>query len=304
MQHLFDLLDIFILNSRRQYPPCRDYDVAFRPFQLISMEQFFLQPDGMPFLEIRTTLGSVLPYDAHFHTQFSVGVILEGQTRFFLDGEPHIARKGDIVLIAPRRVHSCNPINGQPRGYHMLFFDGAWFAENVAAPLWGKCELNVTEPVLTDPALFFEGIRLVDAVRSGLMETDRFLHWLSTVLSRAKALPQTESVRQAGESEAEAFPSLDDAVSCSIAALASKAHMRRESYSRFVRRKTGLPPQAWLHCLRIEKGRFLLRQGKSIAEAALETGYVDQSHFHRMFRRIVCATPGCYQKIRSHLYKK
>lgn len=267
------------------------------------MEQFFLQPDGMPFLEIRTTLDSVMPYDAHFHTNFSVGIILEGQTRFLLDGEPYIAGKGDIVLIAPQRVHNCNPINGQPRGYHMLFFDSAWFADNVAAPLWGTCEVSVTHPVVNDPALFSEGVELVAAVRSGAVKPDMFSQWASSVLSQAGAMPQAEK-RQPGGSKVEAFSCPDDIASCTIAALALKANMRRESYSRFVRRKTGLPPQAWLHCLRIEKGRCLLRQGKTIAEAALETGYADQSHFHRMFRRIVCATPGCYQKIKSHSYKK
>jgi len=273
-------------------------------FHLRNMEQFFLQPDGMPFLEIRTTLGSVLPYDAHFHSHFSVGIILEGQTRFFLGREPHIAHKGDIVLVAPRQVHSCNPVSGQPRGYHMLFWDGAWFAENVTVPLWGRREVSVNHPVITDPALFSQGIGLIEAVRSGAVKTACFSRWLSTVLSRAGVVPQAERARQAEETEAEAFSFPDDIASCSITALAAKAHMRRESYSRFVKRKTGLPPQAWLHCLRIEKGRVLLRQGKSIAEAALETGYTDQSHFHRMFRRIVCATPGSYQKMQSHSYKK
>lgn len=268
------------------------------------MEQLFLQLDDMPFLEIRTTLGSLMPYDAHFHTKFSVGIILEGQTRFFLDGQEHIARKGDIVLIAPRRVHSCNPVNGQARGYHMLFFDDTWFMENVTLPLWGKREVSITEPAITDPALFSEGLRLVAAVRSGAAETVMFSSWLSSVLSRAGAMPQPESTPPDGNSEAEMFPGPDDLASCTISGLASKANMRRESYSRFVRRKTGLPPQSYLHCLRIEKGRFLLRQGKTISEAALETGYADQSHFHRMFVRIVCATPGSYRKIRSHSYKK
>lgn len=268
------------------------------------MEQTFLQPDGMPFLEIRTTCGSVMPYDAHFHTSFSVGIILEGQTRFFLDGKPHIAREGDIVLVAARRVHSCNPVNGQPRGYHMLFFDGAWFMENISMPLWNRREVSVAQPVITDAALFSAGIGLVEAVRVGTMKAESFSRWLSAVLSVAGAVPQEEKALQAEKAEAGALPCPPDIASCNITALAAKAHMRRESYSRFVKRKTGLPPQAWLHCLRIEKGRLLLRQGKSIAEAALETGYTDQSHFHRMFRRIVCATPGCYQKMQSHLYKK
>lgn len=56
--------------------------------------------------------------------------------------------------------------------------------------------------------------------------------------------------------------------------------------------------------MRLEEGRRLLRRGMSIAEAAAASGYVDQSHFHRMFVRFFSVTPGCCQKGESHPYKK
>ena len=83
---------------------------------------------------------------------------------------------------------------------------------------------------------------------------------------------------------------------------ARRAGLRRESFSRAFRRTAGLPPKAWLHCLRLEKARAMLRQGKSIADAALAAGYADQSHFHRMFVKFYSVTPGCYQRGRSHSY--
>jgi AraC-like DNA-binding protein len=87
-----------------------------------------------------------------------------------------------------------------------------------------------------------------------------------------------------------------------VTSLAQRAGLRRESFSRAFRRTAGLPPKAWLHCLRLEKARALLRQGKSITEAALAAGYADQSHFHRMFVKFYSVTPGCYQRGRSHSY--
>lgn len=267
------------------------------------MEQIFLQPASLPFLEVRTTLDSAMPYDAHFHTSFSLGVITEGQTRFLLDGAPHIARKGDIVLIEPGRVHQCNPIDGRPRGYHMLFFEGAWFAEKVLTPLWGSA-LGLAKPVITEPVFYSNAVALVGAVRSGAGTESMFSDFLAALLLHAGAAPLAKPRPGVAELKSALLPSADAATYYAISDLAKQANMRRESFSRVCRRKTGLPPQAYLHCLRIEKGRRLLRQGKSISEAALETGYADQSHFHRMFTRIVSATPGCYQKKRLHLYKK
>lgn len=245
------------------------------------MEQLFIQPDTMPFLEVRTTLGSVMPYDAHFHTGFSLGVIVEGQTRFFLDGKPHIARKGDIVLIEPGRVHSCNPINGQPRGYHMFFFDETWFAATALVPGWGSCKLGLARPVITEPDFYAEAVAMAGAVRSGSGTETMFSDFLAAILPHAGAAPLAESSPGVTALKTALFPPADAVAYYTISGLAEKAKMRRESFSRVCRRKTGLPPQSYLHCLRIEKGRWLLRQGKSIAETALETGYTDQSHFHR-----------------------
>ena len=72
--------------------------------------QQFIFPKLESILEIRTTLDSTLPYAEHFHSSFSFGLILDGQTRFFLGKEAHLAEAGDIVLIAPEQVHSCNPV--------------------------------------------------------------------------------------------------------------------------------------------------------------------------------------------------
>lgn len=46
--------------------------------------------------------------------------------------------------------------------------------------------------------------------------------------------------------------------------------------------------------IRIRHARNLLTRGIPIAQAALETGFVDQSHFTRCFRKVMGVTPGQY----------
>jgi AraC-like DNA-binding protein len=43
--------------------------------------------------------------------------------------------------------------------------------------------------------------------------------------------------------------------------------------------------------IRINRAKALLLKGKAIAEIALETGYIDQSHFTHRFKRFVGVTP-------------
>jgi AraC-like DNA-binding protein len=56
----------------------------------------------------------------------------------------------------------------------------------------------------------------------------------------------------------------------------------------------GLAPYEYILAARIEECRKLLSAGISIAEAAARTGFCDQSHLNRHFKRIVGITPGKY----------
>lgn len=284
------------------------------PSHLPATQQTFTSPDKYPYLEVRTTLQSTLPYAEHFHSAFSFGLILDGGTCFTLMGQPHRALKGDIALIAPGIAHSCNPLEGKARSYHMAYLDAAWFTQHICQPL-GIGELYaVMQPVVRDPALFQQGLAALEAFCRGEDGAETLFVDIFAKLQKAYGCLAniTATDRRTDFPVAAASLLLADKTGqpdknegpehAPVTALARRAGLRRESFSRAFRRTVGLPPKAWLHCLRLEKARALLRQGKSITEAALAAGYADQSHFHRMFVKFYSVTPGCYQRGRSHSY--
>ncbi len=61
----------------------------------------------------------------------------------------------------------------------------------------------------------------------------------------------------------------------------------------------GLSPHEYKTQLRIKKAKLLLRSGVPIAEVAMETGFCDQTHLTRQFRRIVGLTPGQYLRMQD-----
>jgi AraC-like DNA-binding protein len=60
-------------------------------------------------------------------------------------------------------------------------------------------------------------------------------------------------------------------------------------------RATGMPPHAWLTQLRVREAMRLLRRGEAPAEVAAATGFADQPHLTRVFKRIVGVTPGRFR---------
>jgi AraC-like DNA-binding protein len=57
---------------------------------------------------------------------------------------------------------------------------------------------------------------------------------------------------------------------------------------------TGVPPHRYQLNLRIEHAKRLLAKGSTVTTAAATTGFADQSHLNRHFKRLLGLPPGRY----------
>jgi AraC-like DNA-binding protein len=62
------------------------------------------------------------------------------------------------------------------------------------------------------------------------------------------------------------------------------------------RRYYGVPPYRYLELVRVERAKLLLRSGARISHVAFATGFSDQSHLTRHFKRVLGVTPGSYAR--------
>lgn len=93
----------------------------------------------------------------------------------------------------------------------------------------------------------------------------------------------------------------DLAGATSLAVVAEACGLSRGYFARAFRGSTGLPPHAWLNKARIERAMMLLRQRRqSLSAIAHECGFVDQSHFTRVFVRRVGLSPGAWRRAISN----
>lgn len=76
--------------------------------------------------------------------------------------------------------------------------------------------------------------------------------------------------------------------------VAKKVGFSRFHFIRQFKRHTGLSPHQFRIQRRIEAAKCLIRKGLPFSEVALETGFVDQSHFTNKFRQYTGATPSQY----------
>lgn len=81
--------------------------------------------------------------------------------------------------------------------------------------------------------------------------------------------------------------------SISIKCLAEKACLSRKQFERVFRDSVGMNPKEYCRVVKFQKAMRLMQTGRTDwIDVALQSGYADQSHFIREFKRLSAHTPG------------
>lgn len=242
-------------------------------------------------------------FSRHMHDCYAFGVVEGGVQAFYYRHANHIATGGDIVTCVPGEVHTGHAPTDKGWTYRM-FYPDVELLRFAASEVAGK-QVDVPfiqDTIINDPPLAAMLLRLhkslEDESTSLLERQSRLLMAFAQLVVRhgddAQPLPE---VGKEDDPIQEVRNYLDDHFreNISLEQLSSIANLSPFYLVRVFSKQVGLPPYAYLTQKRIMTARKLLRFGLSIADVALETGFTDQSHFHRHFKRVMGITPGMYQ---------
>jgi len=256
----------------------------------------------LPFIEARSIAdGRKVCYARHSHEIFSIGAITSGCCNYLHEKTCHSISAGTVVLMNPGDVHACNPLDDQPWSYVMLYVDAQWLAGIEQG--FAEEASEVFQPVAathTQSAALFNGLtglyaQLVDPHRDVLANHDAaglFFSSLQQELGRSVALRKPANVRveRAAEYIDEHFLRTIRLQDICAAASLSEAYLIRAFEQRY-----HMTPHAYLINRRIQHAQTQLREGALIADIAQQTGFADQAHFQRVFKKHLAATPGQYK---------
>lgn len=79
--------------------------------------------------------------------------------------------------------------------------------------------------------------------------------------------------------------------------LAKACRLSCSHFSQAFRQTVGCPPHQWLLSQRVERSKeLILNSDQPLCEIALATGFADQSHFTRVFSRMVKTSPAAWAR--------
>ncbi|MGE4293349.1 MAG: helix-turn-helix domain-containing protein [Desulfovibrio sp.] len=266
--------------------------------------RFWRDPD-LHGLEIRYSRYREISFPRHAHETYSVGVVLAGSTRLWARGLERRVIEGDLALFAPGEVHSCNPEQAN-WAYYMFHVQPEWL-EGLAADMAGITNGRVDRIIF--PSSVVRDAELAESLqRLAALVTEQ-----GELLERQELatevfgwlLARHGEVRRAGgetQGDPEAVRRAREALESNLSEkltldeLARRAALSPYHLLRVFRESTGLPPHAWRTQRRISHARALLAGGAPLAQAAVEAGFTDQSHFSKAFKQYVGVTPGGYRR--------
>jgi len=237
-------------------------------------------------------------FPRHTHDQFGIGVIHRGAHKS-LSGRGMVeAGPGDAITVNPGEVHDGAPIGDAGRSWNILYFDPWVIAETVADMSEGRTkDFEFAHPVISDGriagrfrALF--AVMTKDAATAASLRREEMLFILLSAL-RPKDGVASSTVPHAVTVARNIIDS-DPTLPLTLAELAQASGLSKFQLLRGFFRATGFTPHAYLVQRRIDLARRLIARRMSLAEAALTSGFADQSHMTRIFVRKYGVSPRLY----------
>ncbi len=214
-----------------------------------------------------------------------------------------LVQPGDLVAWDSSDAHAGTAPDARPWSACLMIIDADHLttlaSDHESEPL---ADVSFPEPVLSDPDLASRFLRLHTALQTPitrLERDDRLAEWLRAIIDRSSALRPTRTPLNARDHKAmrlaHAYLGDQPERNISLDGLATAAGIGKFRLLRLFREQTGLPPHALQIAYRIRRAQRLLETGHTIAVTAAATGFADQSHLHRHFRRSLGMTPREYQ---------
>jgi len=258
----------------------------------------FWHDPALPFIEARAVQdGRYVCYDKHSHPHFSIGAITGGHSHYLNQRSLQEVGPGSLVLMNPEEVHACNPIADQPWSYLMFYLDTDWLRSQQEEAGLGS-EFRPFDMTASRDPLLYQGLQLLHhqlVQGPDPLAREVACHLFSRQLL-ARLTPASWDDRPPQHLQRAAELMQDDSASpLSLAELSAVAGLTPSHFVRAFSHHYGMTPHSYLLDRRIRHARTLLRQGLPLVEVALASGFADQAHFQRQFKRRVATTPGQYR---------
>ena len=239
------------------------------------------------------------PYPRHWHEEYQFCFIQAGGGELFYRGIHHDTPATSLFIVHPGEVHSNETRAGC--SFRSIYVDPELIRRTVSSISNQQQGL----PFFSDPMIFDEEVigpylSLHGSPENSGTALERELVILK-LLSRlvARYAQKRLELRRPGNEHsavrtAREYIAAHHDRNITLAELARLVNLSPFHLNRVFTKEIGMPPHAFQTQVRVAAAKKLIQNGLSLASVAATTGFADQSHFIRHFKRLMKITPGEY----------
>lgn len=245
--------------------------------------------------------GCLPTFPEHLHDYYVIGYVEQGERKFNCKGNIYSLSKGSILLLNPNENHSCSEHCGEGLTYKSLNISTKTMLDLTREIMGKDYVVEFFKSVIIDENLGF----IFNNVHNMIMENceefakeEQFIFMMSEMIekySRYFKSPINEyeiEIKKVCDFIEENY---SDKVTLDM--LCEISELSKSTLIRVFTKTMEITPYKYLENVRINKAKKLIENGIAPIEAAISTGFSDQSHFNKYFTRFIGITPGGYREI-------
>ncbi len=247
--------------------------------------------------------GIVQPFPSHFHEHYVIGFVENGERVLSCRNREYAIEEGSIVLFNPSDSHACVQSNEGTFDYCGFNISKATMLD-LAEEVAGKRKLpGFSKNVIYDEEAACHLRPLHEMVMKGTGEfkKEETLLFLISYLIRNYGQPFESCIPECRQEIEKACEYMDEHFTERIYLdqICRCAGLSKSTLLRAFTKEKGVTPYRYLETIRINEAKKLLSEGAAPVEAAIRTGFSDQSHFTNYFIQFIGLAPGTYREIFS-----
>ncbi|MCI6886931.1 MAG: AraC family transcriptional regulator [Lachnospiraceae bacterium] len=252
----------------------------------------------------------------HFHTQYEIFYIVEGERVFFFNNREYIARAGDLILVNSNLIHMTKSVTGSNAGHNRIIlyitrekmesYDALYPSLHLVQFLddfYGVYHLNREQQALI--------LNLFRSIRHALSNRNRnykigidldILSWFFKLMEFVRSQHQ-ETPHDSDNPKYKAAYGIADYLSencertVTLEELSEEFYLSKSYICRIFKEVTGYTISEYTNIHRIRKAkRYLEETDMSISEISHTLGYESLTYFERMFKHYMTLSPLKYRK--------
>lgn len=275
----------------------------------IKPKLIFHEPEGLTDITFVEASGIGNQFPRHVHSSYIFTLIDNGVRILSVNSNTVAIKTGELCILPPGTPHKCQPTStpeSDLHSYRALCVTSKYMMQ-LATDIYGRyCREPNFDPAVAytdyDRSSFEELFALINIPGTDLEKQaalNSFLYQIIEKHSRGEIVSRKVGAQHEALHRVKSYIDQNFREKLTLQELAETACLNPFHLQKIFVEQYGRSPQEYIIFKRIMEAKRLLEHQTPLIETALKSGFSDQSHFSRHFKKVIGISPGQFSKENS-----